>query len=123
MTVIRSLGQNPKNDEIQKILIELKLNQLNEINFIQFCNIIKKLINENDIKNDIKNDMIEAFNIFDKDGTGYISKKALKEIMSSLGKNLEQGNHYWDDEPVKKELKDDEENDMMSLEEFISMMT
>ena len=56
----------------------------NAIDFNSFLNIMTKKVKAVDSKEDI----IEAFSVFDKDGSGYISASELRHVLTNLGDRL-----------------------------------
>ena len=60
----------------------------------------------------------QAFRVFDKDGSGYVSSSELKMVMSKLGVN------FTDDELNEMVLEADIDGDgQVCFEEFYNMMT
>ena len=62
--IIRSAGLNPSDMKLKEIQDDYARNEINEINFQQFLQILINLTNE--IDDEI--DLIEAFRVFDKEG-------------------------------------------------------
>jgi calmodulin len=67
-TVMRSLGQNPTEAELQDMMNEVDIDGSGSIEFNEFLTMMSKKIKENESSNDIR----EAFRVFDRDGDGYI---------------------------------------------------
>ncbi|XP_062976569.1 calmodulin-A-like [Elgaria multicarinata webbii] len=83
-TVMRSLGHNPSEAELQTMINEVDAKGSGTVDFLEFLSLMAKRTKENDSKVE----MWEAFRVFDKDGDGYISAVELRHIMTNLGKNL-----------------------------------
>merc|ERR1712152_61148 len=73
--VLRSIGQNPTEDEILGLVIE----------FDEFIEMMTKHTQETV---DQTAEMREAFKIFDRDGNGYIDLRELKTVITRMGEPL-----------------------------------
>lgn len=74
---MRSLGQNPKREEVDAMIKAIDTDGNGSIEFEEF------LVAFGRRKEDIE--MQEAFKVFDKDGNGLISADELQQVMSQLG--------------------------------------
>jgi len=83
-TVMRSLGQNPTEAELQDMINEVDSNGNGQIDFPEFLTMMSRKLQENDTEEEI----VEAFKVFDKDGNGYISAAELRHVMCNLGEKL-----------------------------------
>ena len=83
-TVMRSLGQNPTEAELQDMINEVDADGDNQIDFPEFLTMMARKMRDTDTEEEIK----EAFKVFDKDGNGYISAAELRHVMTSLGESL-----------------------------------
>ena len=81
---MRSMGQNPTEDELLELVMEIDLDGNGTIDFSEFLEMMKKKANEADQMDDLK----EAFKIFDRDRDGFIDMKELKNVTMMLGTML-----------------------------------
>ncbi|KAF3663584.1 Calmodulin-3 [Capsicum annuum] len=112
-TVIRSLDQNPTEEELQEMINEVDGNGNGTIEFTEFLNLMAKKIKETDGEEELK----EAFKVFDKDQNGYISATELRHVMINLGEKLT-------DEEVEQMIREaDLDGDgQVNFDEFVKMM-
>ncbi|KAG6916990.1 hypothetical protein DXG01_004334 [Tephrocybe rancida] len=83
-TVMRSLGQNPTEAELQDMINEVDADGNGTIDFPEFLTMMARKMRDTDSEEEIK----EAFKVFDKDGNGYISSAELRHVMTNLGEKL-----------------------------------
>ena len=83
-TVLKSLGQNPTETELQDMINEVDEDGCGTIDFPDFLTMMARKMGESDIDKEIR----EAFEVFDKDGNGFMSASDLKSVMVSLGEKL-----------------------------------
>ena len=83
-TVMRSLGQNPSDDEIRQMIIDVDEDKSETIDFKEFLGLMAKKMKENDSEDEL----IEAFKVFDRDGNGKISAHEFRYVMLSSGEDL-----------------------------------
>ena len=116
-TVMKSLGQNPTEVELQDMINEVDANHNGVIEFPEFLSMMTRQMNSDDREKEIR----EAFHVFDKDGSGFITKAELKQVMFSLGWELT------DEDPGCTMMgvsdADIDGDGMVNYEEFITMMT
>ena len=77
-TVMRSLGQNPTEAELQDMINEVDADGNGTIDFPEFCTLMARKMKDTDSEEELK----EAFRVFDKDGNGFISAAELRHIMT-----------------------------------------
>ena len=73
---MRSMGQNPTEDELLALVMEVDVNGDGTIDFDEFLGMMKQKANEADQESDL----MDAFKIFDRDKDGFIDLKELKSV-------------------------------------------
>ncbi|XP_035869017.1 calmodulin-1 isoform X1 [Phyllostomus discolor] len=113
-TVMRSLGQNPTEAELQDMINEVDADGNGTIDFPEFLTMMARKMKDTDSEEEIR----EAFRVFDKDGNGYISAAELRHVMTNLGEKLT-------DEEVDEMIReaDIDGDGQVNYEEFVQMMT
>merc|ERR1711865_1166306 len=112
-TVMRSLGQNPTESELQDMINEVDADGSGTIDFPEFLNLMARKMKDTDSEEEIK----EAFKVFDKDGNGFISAAELRHVMTNLGEKLT-------DEEVDEMIReaDIDGDGQINYEEFVKVM-
>ncbi len=112
-TVMRSLGQNPTEAELQDMINEVDADGNGTIDFPEFLNLMARKMQDTDSEEELK----EAFKVFDKDGNGFISAAELRHVMTNLGEKLT-------DEEVDEMIREaDVDGDgQVNYDEFVKMM-
>merc|ERR1712079_594090 len=111
--VMRSMGQNPTEDEVLELVMEVALNGDGTIDFPEFLQMMKKKSNEQEQLDDLK----EAFKMFDRNKDGYIDLNELKKVTSLIGTALTSADLY----KFMNEA-DKDGNGKIDYEEFVAMM-
>ncbi|EPS38312.1 hypothetical protein H072_7905 [Dactylellina haptotyla CBS 200.50] len=83
-TVMRSLGQNPSESELQDMINEVDADNNGTIDFPEFLTMMARKMKDTDSEEEIR----EAFKVFDRDNNGYISAAELRHVMTSIGEKL-----------------------------------
>jgi len=111
---MRAMGMNPTEAELLDLINEYDTDGSGMIEFGEFCNMMSDKMNA-----DNDEDMIRmAFRVLDKDGSGTISAKAFKHLMTHIGDKLT-------DEEVEEMINEaDKDGDgVLNYEEFVTMLT
>lgn len=112
-TVLRSLGQNPTQAELQDMINEVDADGNGTVDFPEFLTLVSRKMKETDSEEEI----IEAFKVFDKSGSGFISAAELRHVMTNLGEKLT------DDEIDEMVREADMDGDgKLNYDDFVSMM-
>ncbi|CAG8656450.1 5350_t:CDS:2 [Acaulospora colombiana] len=83
-TVMRSLGQNPTDAELQDMINEVDVDGNGTIDFKEFLTMMAKKLKDTDREEEIR----QAFRVFDQNGDGYVTTQELAAVMKNLGENL-----------------------------------
>ena len=78
--VMRAMGQNPTEDELLNLVMEVDLDGNGTIEFPEFLEMMKTKAGEVDQESDLR----EAFKIFDRDRDGFIDMKELKRVRNRI---------------------------------------
>ncbi|KAD5960383.1 hypothetical protein E3N88_11855 [Mikania micrantha] len=111
--VMRSLGKNPTEAELQDMIKEVDADGNGTIDFPEFLNLMAKKMKDPDSEEKLK----EAFRVFDNDQSGFISAEELRHVMMNLGEKLT-------DEEVDEMIREaDVDGDgQINYEEFVKIM-
>ena len=109
-----ALGYELKNQTIYQMIANLEKDNVSEIDFQEFLNLMTARINEKESKEDIR----KVFRLFDEDNTGYITAQNLKRIAKDLGENMEEIE-------IREmiERADTDGDGRITFEDFYSIMT
>ncbi|KAL8136658.1 hypothetical protein V2J09_002659 [Rumex salicifolius] len=111
--VMRSLGQNPTEAELQDMINEVDADGNGTIDFTEFLNLMARKMKDTNSEEDLK----VAFRVFDKDQNGFISAAELRHVMTNLGEKLT-------DEDVDEMIREaDVDGDgQINYDEFVKVM-
>jgi calmodulin len=112
-TVMRSLGQNPTEAELQGMVNEIDKDGNGTVDFPEFLTMMSRKMKDTDSEEEIR----EAFRVFDKDGNGFVSAAELRHVMTKLGEKLS-------DEEVDEMIQaaDTDGDGQVNYEEFVHML-
>jgi len=112
--IMKSLGQNPSDSELQDMINEVDVDHSGSIDFDEFLKMMSTTVKAQDFAHETR----AAFNVFDKDGSGTISADELRQVMKSLGENLT-------DEEIDEMIKeaDKDQNGTIDYEEFVQLLS
>ena len=83
---MRAMGHNPTEIELQEMIEEVDADKDGAINFEEFVTMMLKTITDVEIEEKT----IEAFKVFDRDGSGVIRASELRSIMIKLGDPIDE---------------------------------
>ncbi len=111
--VMRSLGANPTQSNLQEMINEIDQDGCGKIEFRDFLHLFANKLNEPETEEDL----LEVFKIFDMDGNGNISAQELKHVLTTLGEKLTE------DEVDTMLMEADSNGDgTINYKEFVSLM-
>ncbi|KAK3603080.1 hypothetical protein CHS0354_015776 [Potamilus streckersoni] len=113
-TVMRMLGQNPTETELQEWVHEFDNEGKGTINFSQFLLMMVKKMKDEDSQD---SNVLQYFKVFDRDNNGFISTAELRHILTNMGEKLT-------DEEVDEMIRegDIDGNGQIKYEEFVALM-
>lgn len=109
--VLRSVGLNPTQAEVEKVMKEIDPNDNKRISFEEFVPVVLSLRSrQHKYGQDV---FIDSLRVFDSDGLGMISSGELRHVLTSLGERLR-------DEDVDSLIQGLEDNSgLINYEEFV----
>ena len=111
---MQSLGHDPSEEELEDMIAEVDVDGNGEIDFDEFCVMMKNMMNSRDSLHDVK----LAFEVFDADGDGTISKAELKQALCHSGYRITEAEF----EEVFNETDTNGDGEI-DFEEFVAMLT
>ena len=111
--MMRSIGQNPTDEEVMAMIKEVDLNSDGKIELDEFITLMAR----NSPDTQTEDEVINAFRVFDKEGNGLIATAELKHIMMTIGDKMTEAEA---DEMIHEADIDDD--GVINYEEFVRMM-
>jgi len=112
-TIMRSLGQNPTEAELQDMINEVDADGNGTLDFPEFLSLMSRKMKDTDTEEEL----VDAFRVFDRDGSGSISIAELRHVMTNLGETIT-------DEELDEMLRDADVDStgQVDYEGFVKMM-
>ena len=111
--MMRSIGQNPTDEEVMAMIKEVDLNSDGKIELDEFMTLMAR----NSPDTQTEDEVINAFRVFDKEGNGLIATAELKHIMMTIGDKMTEAEA--DEMSHEADIDDD---GVINYEEFVRMM-
>ena len=117
-TALEQAGRSLSDQELWKAIRDNDFNGDGMLNFNEFMEMIAQFTfdQEDERRRDLE-EIMEAFRIFDRDGSGYITKAELKATMERMGERM--NNYQLEDMLAEADLDGD---GRISFEEFAQAM-
>ena len=112
-TVLRSLGNQPTDEEVEDMIKEADKDGNGTIDFAEFI----EMMPTQERDDNAEDEMLEAFRVFDTDGNGSITADELRQIFVNLGEKLTE-----DEIADMIEEADTDGDGEINYKEFVSMM-
>ena len=112
-TVLRTIGHNPREDELKAIIEKFDEDGSCSISFEEFLRLMSDKLQENNIEDQL----VAAFRVFDRDGNGLISAHELRYVIDSTYEKLS-------NDEIEELIKDADTNGdgYINYIEFVQMM-
>lgn len=113
--VMTQLGQAPSPQELIDMIHEIDADNNGVIDFEEFLQMMTK--HKQDGVHDVRTDLQQAFEVFDTNGDGVISRDELQNMMLNLGEKL-------NDREIDAMIKavDTDGDGMVNFEEFVKLL-
>lgn len=83
-TVMRALGQNPTEAELQDMINEVDSEGVGTIDFPEFLSLIARKMKDTNTQEELQ----ESLKVFDKNGDGMLSVRELKHLITQMGEKM-----------------------------------
>ncbi|XP_041632727.1 calmodulin-1 [Drosophila kikkawai] len=112
--VIRALGRQPSDNEVQSMINEVDSDGNGSIEAPEFCAVILRQMCDTNHEDELR----DSFRVFDKENQGYITITEVKSVMTALGFKVA-------DEELEEIIReyDLDQDNRINYEEFVNMMT
>lgn len=112
-TVMRALGYNPTEHELQEMISEVDQDGSGTIEFIEFLQLMALKMQEDNNEDEIN----EAFRVFDRNDHGFLCASELRYVLLNLGEKLTE----CEVDELIRDL-DADGNGQITYEAFVMMM-
>lgn len=109
--VMGALGYSPSPEELAALVKEVDEDEDGEVDFDEFCKMMQMIMASHDALYDLK----LAFEVFDQDGSGSISREELREAIFSHGGNLKLSEQEFDEIMNETDTSGDGEVDFQEV--------
>ncbi len=113
-TVMRSLGHNPTETQLQEMIREYDRDESGTIDFTEFFGLMLNKMKETELEENL----IETFKVFDRDGNGLLSAQELKYVLRVVEAKIS----YESIEELIRQADVDGDG-LINYQEFVRMMT
>ena len=112
-TVMTSFGHNLTTAELQEMIQEVDSDGNGKIEFSEFITMMAKTMSTRNCNDEL----LEAFKVLDKDGSGSISEVELRQVMTNIGEKVT-------DEEIREMIQeaDIDGDGQVSFKEFAAMI-
>ena len=83
-TCLRALGQNPTDADIRDMIEDVDVDASGTVDFPEFLQLMSLCQKDANSEEEVR----EAFTLFDKDGSGFISSKELKDVLTTTAEKM-----------------------------------
>ena len=84
--VLHSLDQEASEEDVAAMIAEVDVDGSGSIDFTEFLTLMAKKKNPHDVRTEMKH----VFDVFDKDGDGFISVEELHEVTIAIGQPIDE---------------------------------
>jgi Ca2+-binding EF-hand superfamily protein len=114
---MRTLGHNPTKEELDELIKQYDADESGTIDFNEFMVLMNNKLKEQQEGQEL----LETFQIFDKDADGYINAEDIKNVRDWVGENREN----LDDDLILEliEQADRDGDGKINYHEFVRIMT
>ncbi|XP_074650567.1 uncharacterized protein LOC141905559 [Tubulanus polymorphus] len=113
-TAMRTMQQSPTEQQLKEMFLEMDTENVGSIDFEDFVSIMQRYSKD---YNDNEKDLLDAFQVMDKMGRGFLNAAQFREMMVTMGDTLTES----EADELLKELTIDKEG-QISYEEFIGLV-
>lgn len=82
--VMKSLNQDPSEQELNEMIAEVDIDGNGNINFQEYLSLMARRMRDGDLEKEMQ----QVFRLFDRDGNGLIGASELKALMIGIGEKI-----------------------------------